>query len=264
MEPGAPDVPGPGPMLAPQPIGRCANHPSQPALAPCDRCGLFICANCAERQDDGRVLCSPCVDKTAGGGRLPWEGERGQGWQRAWWDTVKDISFKPDRSLRGVGSGDVRTAVTFGVLSQCIGYVLYLPFQFGLALLDPTLGDTERPIMLALFAGLLLTLPLWIVLGMVTSAAFMHPFLRMVGGEGDFDATLRSMAYSSAPQTFYAIPCFGPLVGGALAIVCFVYAQKHAHGIPGGRVLLAWLLLVIATLLVLGLGAGLLAIVVAD
>lgn len=233
-----------------QPIGRCAHHPMQPAIAPCDRCGLFICEHCAERQEDGRTLCGPCVDRTEGGGRLPWEGERPEGWQKAWWETVKLISFTPDRALRGVGSGDLRTGVAFGVLTQSIGYVLYLPFQFGLALLDPTLGELERPMMLAIFAGLLLTLPIWILLGMVTSAFCMHPFLRMMGGQGDYDATLRAMAYSSAPQSFYAIPCFGPLVGGALAIVSFVYAQKHAHRITGGKVLLAWLFLMMAFILI--------------
>ena len=262
MEPADPQFPGtPSDLPAPQAIGQCAHHPSQPAIAPCDRCGLFICVNCAERQDDGRILCTPCVDKTVGGVRLPWRGLQAEGWQRAWWGTVQEISFRPDRALRGVGEGDVRTAVTFGLLSQCIGYVLYLPFQFGEALLDPTLGQAERPIMLKLFAGLLLTLPLWVFVGMVSSAAFMHPFLRMVGGAGDFNATLRAMAYSSAPQTFYAIPCVGPLVGGALAIVSFVYGQKHAHGIPGSRVLLAWLLLVLATLLLVLVGMGLLAVV---
>jgi hypothetical protein len=191
-----------------------------------------------------------------GGPALPWEGSRSEGWQLAWWNTVKDISFKPDRSLRGVGRGDVRNAVAFGVLTQCIGYVIYLPFQFVGALLDPAVGDEDRPFMLVVFSVLLLTLPLWILLGMVISSVLLHPFLRAVGGQGDFDATLRAMAYSSAPQTFYAIPCFGPLVGGALSIVCFVYAQKHAHSLPGLRVVLAWLLLGVASLLLVSVIAG--------
>ena len=260
---GLPDsAPEPRPdPLAAHAIGHCANHPCQPAIAPCDRCGLFICAQCAEVQSDGRTLCGPCVDKSMGGARLPWETDQDDGWHKAWWETVKAISFQPDRSLRGVGVGEVRSAVAFGVLTQCIGYVLYLPFQFGLALLDPAVSDAERTFMLAMFAGLFLTLPVWIGLGMVIGAVFMHPFLRMVGGQGSYDATLRGMAYSSAPQAFYAVPCFGPLVGGALALVCFVYAQKHAHGISGGKVIVAWLFLLIASVFVVLIISGLVAVV---
>ena len=183
---------------------------------------------------------------------LAWEGDRSEGWQRAWMTTVKEVSFAPADALREVGIGDVRTALSFGGVSQCLGYLFYLPFHFGLVLMDPTLDPEHRSGVLSVAVILLLTLPLWVMLDMVLKALLMHPFLKLVGGVGDLGATVRASAYASGPHALYAIPCVGPLIGAALSIVSHVHAQKHAHKVSGPQVIVAWCLAVGVVGVVLG------------
>ncbi len=183
---------------------------------------------------------------------LAWEGDRSEGWQRAWLRTVKEVSFAPAQSLRDVGPGDVRTALSFGGVSQCLGYLFYLPFHFGVVLMDPTLDPEQRSGVLSVAVILLLTLPFWVMLDMVLKALLMHPFLRLVGGGGDLRATLRASGYASGPHALYAVPCVGPLVGAALSIVSHVHAQKYAHGVSGPQVIVAWVLAVGVVGVVLG------------
>lgn len=249
-------------------IGRCANHPFAPAVAPCDRCGLFICTACRDTRapagPDDRRLCRACADRLDDRFTMPWEGDRAEGLPRAWWRTVRDLSFKPDRSFRGVGAGDVGRALSFGVVTQSIGLATYLPIQFGFALADPTLTEEVRSVVLVVGVIFVLGLPLWTALGLLFNAAVMHPFLTAVGGQGPLSATLRAMCYASAPVAFYVIPGFGWFLGPALALVSSVYAQRHAHAISGPRVVGAWGLAMLAMLMLVGVVAAAIFLVLAD
>jgi hypothetical protein len=42
--------------------GICAKHPGNPAVAPCKRCGTFMCGLCRSRWEN-RVLCLACVER---------------------------------------------------------------------------------------------------------------------------------------------------------------------------------------------------------
>lgn len=46
---------------------RCALHPTREALETCARCGNFLCAACLSA-DAGRMVCTNCVGRSAGGG----------------------------------------------------------------------------------------------------------------------------------------------------------------------------------------------------
>ena len=201
--------------------------------------------------DRGPFAAPPVVP--GGGLEVAWEGPREEGLASAWWQTVREISFKPGQALRGVAQGDVRKGLAFGVATQSIGMVLYLPFHFGMQLMDPALSEEERGLLVGVGAVMIAGLPLWVALGLALNSAGIHPFLKMMGGQGTLGDTLVATSYASAPVAFYAVPCFGWMIGSALTIVTSVYAQKHAHDISGPRVVGAWALMLAMALSLLGM-----------
>lgn len=86
-------------------------------------------------------------------------------------------------------------------------------------------------------------------LGLFLSAAIMHPFLRLLGGKGDYGHTYRALVYASAPNLIFA-PI--PVVGSVASIYGF-YLQlrgfSELHSITMlrafGAVLLAGLVFVV-------------------
>ena len=46
--------------------GTCAVHPGNPAVAPCKRCGTFMCGLCRTRWDE-KSLCLACVERLMSG-----------------------------------------------------------------------------------------------------------------------------------------------------------------------------------------------------
>ena len=189
--------------------------------------------------------------------------ETGQGAASAWWQTAVRISFSPKDALTGVGPGSTGPALWFGVVTYVIGMLCYLPFSFGLQLLDPSLDAEGRVLLLVFAGGFLVTLPVWALFGLLLSAALYHPFLRLVGGQGDFNATLRALCYGVAPVALYVVPLFGWVIGGALTFVTSVYGQKYAHSISGPRVLLSWLIIMVVAVMLVALVALLAAAAVA-
>jgi len=193
---------------------------------------------------------------------VPWETRvhTGQGLFSAWWETCRDISFKFSKSLQGVGKGAMAPALAFGVLTYSVGMVFYLPFSMGMQMLDPTLGDEEKTILLIVMAVMLVFLPLWSLVAFFLGAAMYHPFFKLVGGKGDFTATLRATCYGLAPVIFYVVPCFGWLLGGALTMITSVYSQKYAHDISGFRVVGAWFIMFAVMMVFFGVVIGLIAV----
>jgi len=48
-------------MLTPEPVGpRCGKHPEAAAVAPCTRCGTFVCGACTEVLGEA-AYCTDCV-----------------------------------------------------------------------------------------------------------------------------------------------------------------------------------------------------------
>jgi hypothetical protein len=48
-------------MLTPEPVGpRCGKHPEVAAVAPCTRCGTFVCGPCTEVLGEA-AYCADCV-----------------------------------------------------------------------------------------------------------------------------------------------------------------------------------------------------------
>ncbi len=246
---------------SPPPEGAlCAEHPHLLAVATCGRCGLFLCGDCAEPRAEGGSYCAACAARVEEF-VVPWEerARTGQGLIAAWWETFKQICFRPHLAFAGVGKGPWAPAVSFGVIAYTVGNAVYMPMQTGLqallALADPNQAEM-LPFLIGWGIVVTLTLPLWGLLGVVLGSAMLHPFLRIFGGQGTFPATLRASGYAAAPQALYVVPCLGWAVGAGLWLVAAVYAQKHAHAISGWAVVGASVVMMAAFMLLFAGLAG--------
>ena len=254
------------PSMVPPEGALCAEHPDRLAASVCNRCGLFLCSDCARPHPEGGAYCLACGERVAPRFSVPWETRTGtgQGLVSAWWRTCLDISLRPDRTLRGVGGGPVAPALLFGAVTETVGMVFYLPFSLAMQLVNPSLGESERLLLIGMSAGTLVLTPLLATVGFFLGAALLLPFLRLMGGQGSYAATVRGMAYATAPMVFYVVPCVGWAIGAALMLASAVYSQKHVHRISGWHVVGAWgfalLVLMVALGLLIGAAAGLVAL----
>ncbi len=87
--------------------------------------------------------------------------------------------------------------------------------------------------------ALALLTPVVTVLEVLVISALTQPVARALGGQGTFEGTLRAVAYAQGAYVLKVVP----LVGGSvsfLAVVLVAYlGLRRAHGLSGGRALIA-------------------------
>jgi hypothetical protein len=163
--------------------------------------------------------------------------------------------------------GGLGAPLAFGLLLGGIGTMFGFFWQFLMvsgSLLTVT-GDLVGPVGIgAIFIGLMVLSPLYVLAGMFLSAGILHLCLLAVrGGCNGFEGTFRVVAYSQATQVISLIPFVGGLGAWIWNLVVQIVGLKEIHEITYGRVVLA-LLIPVAVLCLLGLAGVILALVLAS
>ena len=163
--------------------------------------------------------------------------------------------------------GGLAPPLAFGLLLGAIGTMFGFFWQFLMvsgSLLTLT-GGLLGPIGIgAIFIGLMILSPLYVLAGMFLSAGILHLCLLAVrGAPNRFEATFRVVAYSQAIQVLALIPFVGGPVAWIWNLIVQVIGLKEIHDITYGRVVLA-LLIPLALIALLGIAGVILALVLAS
>jgi hypothetical protein len=113
-------------------------------------------------------------------------------------------------------------------------------FEAYLASLPAQLDQIAESLAQSALSGVMLS-PLEAALSLFVLAALTHPVARWLGGKGTFEGTFRVLAYASAAQVIKLVPILGlplAMVGG---LILTVGGMRRAHGLSGGRSLVATL-----------------------
>ncbi len=92
--------------------------------------------------------------------------------------------------------------------------------------------------------------PLLQFLSLVADICAVHVLLKLMGhARGGWRGSFRAGGYSSAPAIFGYIPYIGAMVGGLWIMLLQFVALKRVHQVPTGILILAYLLPVVAILI---------------
>jgi hypothetical protein len=131
----------------------CAVHPGNVAIAPCKRCGTFMCGICRSRWDD-RTLCIACVDRLQAGAEASPDELKAHRWQAVVSVVLGIFGWflaLPVVIVRGIGSTrEVMVALLV------LAVMSFLPSLFGLGLATAAIRVRGDRLVLATI-GLVLT-----------------------------------------------------------------------------------------------------------
>lgn len=188
-------------------------------------------------------------------------------------ESVKQVLAAPSATFaRMPTEGGFIKPLFFYILTGWASGGAAVAYQLLAALINPTMvfgeaaKDISSPMMVAIFAGILFFLPVFLIFGLYISSGFFHLALLMTGAaKKPFEATFRAIAYA---QGSTSVLQFVPLCGGylypALSIVYSVLALREVHRADLWRVVLAAVLLFLlfcglamgAALVFVGIGAA--------
>ncbi|HWV37546.1 MAG TPA: YIP1 family protein [Vulgatibacter sp.] len=179
----------------------------------------------------------------------PWEERDRLGFFPALVETWKRSVFQPTAFFSTLSPGPVGPAWGYAVLISVPSVVLTV---LGLSLMggDEAWRETGIGLLpLAIGAAILSTVSVWI------NAAVLHVCALIAGAASQgFDATFRSVAYSTGPSIFAWVPLVGGL-SGIWVLVLEVIAIQNLQRTTRGRAILAVLLPVISITICGCLGA---------
>lgn len=180
---------------------------------------------------------------------------RPQGFWSGVYRTARAALFCPGSFFRDMPSGGrIGEALAFGLLFGSTGAMFGWFWQFLM------LFENLRPVaeyfmgqftLGILFVGILVLVPLFVVLEILFSTCILHVTLLIVRGAGQgFGATFKVMAYSQASQILGLVPFVGGLIGWFWQLVIRIIGLKEVHQTTYTRVIIAFLLPVVAMILV--------------
>jgi hypothetical protein len=220
----------------------CARHPAFGAQAACQRCGTFSCAACF----DQTPFCEGC--RKLGTAALPWDERRRVGTWRAFWRTVPEVMLRPDQTFaRATPEGGAFDSLLFlGIASflSVVTSVIALGLLVGgtIAFMGTGPGSAEASSKLGPLAAVGIgagAIAIYLVVGWLVTAAGMlvlalldHVLVRLFGGAGGFEVTLRANALSMAPAVIGLLPFCGAYVWPVWTLVAKVFAYKGLHKLP--------------------------------
>ncbi|MEW6263601.1 MAG: YIP1 family protein [Thermodesulfobacteriota bacterium] len=199
---------------------------------------------------------------------IPWEQRPGSFFGDLWANT-RQVLFSPGRFFTALPvTGGYKAPLLYSIIIGTLGLVFYYFWYLLMVLVTGTISDQmpdlPMPIMLGIFAGLLIITPIILILGLYIGAAILHVLLMIVrGADGGYEATFRVMAYSTAAQIFNLVPFLGGMVSGIYALVLMIIGLPKAHQTTVGRVLVAILVIPIGFIMLLAILGVVLALVLA-
>lgn len=243
----------------------CATHGDRPALGACERCGTFVCGECARATPRHALLCAPCAERDRE--VVAWEDPKVffvVGYVR----TLFAIVFRAKRFFSGLPEG----AWWRPALFTTIGMNVLLVPCFGWYMAHDPLSPIERTHDEATIFGVLVGYLLVVIgfglagaLGTSLYALCLHGVARLAGGRGaTMRESMRAALYASVwfwPwSTGLVLVQVLPKLAGGLAVILLYMAMPalgsrglayHLVGRHGLRPLAGW---AIAYALPLGLG----------
>lgn len=255
---------------APAP-GACAVHPGQPAFLACRRCRAPACEYCLS---DGDV-CAACAEREEGRGVVAWERSDLNIFTR-FGRTVRQVLTRTAPTFMDIRPGSTPAALgyvalvyaltsllTFFVLAPCV-VLSFLGWQTPLTLGD---GAAVVPLLVgALCGGPLVQAVVGVLVALVLGLVY-HAGARLVGGTGELDVSLRTVAYGLTVTLVWApltVTLLLPTIGVIVMSLVFlgqlawganvgVTVARSRHGLDGGRAVFAgWLPAALVLLLVGG------------
>lgn len=172
------------------------------------------------------------------------------------WNTFVATMFHPGTFFSETPTdAGIGKPLLYSLIVGSIGMVSAFIWQLAfLALEVPFFSPPQNemsPMMPALFTPLILAVwavlsPILIIIWSFIYSGILHLALMMVkGNEQGFEATYRTVAYSTSTYLFNLIPFCGGIIGGIWQIVITIIGLKETHGISTGKAVVAWILPII-------------------
>jgi hypothetical protein len=211
-----------------------------------------LCKYCGEdvkpERPPLRVVAAPEIEFIDEGAEPPrpaapspcaWE-DTSKGVVRRWWGTWWESNFHPSRFFQSMPvAGGHRWPVGFayGLLAQGLFVGVTILAVCGIvAAGNGTEISSEQAWGGA--AWVLLLIPasfLLVTAGLYGTAAVWHLFLRLLGGRGGFEGTLRVVGYTTGTSVWSGIPALQPL----MSCILYYHGFRHVHGLSRGKALFA-------------------------
>jgi len=252
----------------------CFVHPTRVAFVTCSRCGNNACEYCLGSGD----LCGACQTREAGGGVIAWE-RRDLNLFRRFGRTVRQVLAQTGQTFTDLKPGSVPAAlgyvalvyaltslITLFLIAPCV-VLSFFGWMTPLQVADST--ATAPVFAMALCGGPILQAVNGVLSAIALGLVF-HAAVRVLGGRGGLDVSVRAAAYGLTVVLVWApltvallLPTIGVIVLSLLFVGQLVWgagllttvAREH-HGLEGARAALAGWTPAILTLLLVGLAAG--------
>jgi len=167
------------------------------------------------------------------------------------WASAKEILSTPAETFRRMpGSGGFAKPLKFYILVTWLTSAVAVMYQMVAAAINPALfsgpqgTNLSQAVLLSIFAGAIVLMPLLLLVGVFFSAALVHGALLMVGGaRKPFEVTLRALCYAGgATSVIQLVPLCGGWVSSLAWLVYSVIALKESHSTDLWRPIVALLL----------------------
>lgn len=188
--------------------------------------------------------------------RSPWEERDELGAVQGIWKTFKETLFSPIDFFRTVPHNTgFKEPLAYGLLMGSIGTMFGFFWQF-LMIWGGMISAGEELLSLigmpAIFFGILVISPIFVLIGIFFTSAVLHVCLLIVRGGGNgFEGTLRVVSYSQSAQIFSIVPFAGGVIAGIWQLIVEIIGVKEIHETSYLKVVLALLIPFFAILLLI-------------
>jgi len=165
------------------------------------------------------------------------------------YETVKLFLTTPGDAFRRMPvTGELGRPLGYAIILGWVGIIAGQAYNIALRgpmmnLMAPFSQGQQFDMGIGLNIAIMIAAPLLMLVGVFVSAAIIHVFLMMVGGNNaGFSATTRVMCYATSVQILQIVPLCGGLAGGIWAIVLEVIGLAIAHRTTQGKAATAVLL----------------------
>ena len=187
-----------------------------------------------------------------------WENPASGGRLARWWTTWGSSMAGPGDFWRKMPlEGGHRRPISYAWYPVAQLLTVLLPFVLlGTAMACDTWFTNIR-VHETIWAGAiyLLLYPLTYVavaLGTWITAIFWHVPLKILGGKGNFEGTVRTVAYNSGAQIWHLVPVAGTIVAFVMGTVLNYHAFRNVHSLSKGRAAFAAILPILLGVLLVG------------
>jgi len=226
--------------------------PGGSALVTCPRCGQQFRFSASEQGHNGteRKTDAGATGRQVGRTKSPWERRSQLGLWQSLYRTFKAVLFAPRELFRTLTfRSGLREPLAFGLLAGSVTTMVGIFWQFlvlagGMATFGPSMLGQKGLGMV--FIVILVTVPLWVALGILIYSGIVHIMLLIVrGGRNGFEATFRVVSFSQAAQIWSLVPLLGGLVGALWQVIVQVIGLREIHETTYLRVCIAFLIPVV-------------------